>query len=171
MSRFRPTRQKVLFPILLILGSFIPEMLIQQGFYGILSYPLSFIYHGPPFVYIDNPWYITPIGALVTALVWGTIFYVASCLRGGISFILALMTGGLYILLSRDSGRMTMTLAVWALLFAGLHFLCAAIYFRRVSSRGKWILLLVSLPLLVLTVDDVGRLLDLLDMPSFRILS
>jgi hypothetical protein len=80
MSRFRPTFRKVIAPLALVLLSFIPDMLIQQGLFGILSYPLSFIYHGPPFVYRDKPAYITPIGAVATALVWAILIYLVICL-------------------------------------------------------------------------------------------
>ena len=80
MSRFRPTIRKGIVPVALILMSFIPDMLIQQGLFGILSYPLSFIYHGPPFVYRDKPMFITPVGAIVTAIVWAIIIYFVICL-------------------------------------------------------------------------------------------
>ena len=67
-------------PGALILLSLIPNMLIRQGLLGILSYPLSFIYHGPPFVYRDKLSYITPLGAFVTAVVWAIIIYFLICL-------------------------------------------------------------------------------------------
>ena len=80
MSRFRPTFGKVIAPLALVFLSFIPNMLIQQGLFGVLSYPLSFIYHGPPFVYRDKPMFITPVGAIVTAVVWAVIIYFLICL-------------------------------------------------------------------------------------------
>jgi len=55
-------------------------MLIRQGLFGILSFPLSFIYHGPPFVYRDKPMFITPVGAVVTAAVWAIVIYLILCL-------------------------------------------------------------------------------------------
>lgn len=80
MSRFRPTFRKAIVPVALVLLSFIPDMLIRQGLFGILSYPLSFIYHGPPFVYRDKPMFITPVGAVATAVVWAVIMYFLICL-------------------------------------------------------------------------------------------
>jgi hypothetical protein len=79
MSRFRPTFGKLLAPVALVFLSFIPDMLIQQGLFGILSYPLSSIYHGAPFVYADKPMFITPLGAVVTAVVWAVIIYFLIC--------------------------------------------------------------------------------------------
>lgn len=80
MSRFRPTFGKAIVPVALVLLSLIPEMLIQQGLFSILSYPLSFIYHGTPFVYRDKPMFITPVGAIVTAVVWAIVIYLIICL-------------------------------------------------------------------------------------------
>ena len=80
MSRFRPTLTRMIAPLLLLAASLVPDMLVRQGFFGLLSYPLSFIYHGAPFVYRDKPWYLTPAGAFVTALAWAIIVYVVICL-------------------------------------------------------------------------------------------
>jgi uncharacterized membrane protein (GlpM family) len=79
ISRFRPTLTKAIVPLLLVAASLIPDMLVRQGFFGMLSYPLSFIYRGAPFVYRDKPWYLTGAGAFVTALVWAIIVYVVIC--------------------------------------------------------------------------------------------
>ena len=76
MSRFRPTLTRIIAPLLLLAALLVPDMLVRQGFFGLLSYPLSFIYHGAPFVYRDQPWHLPPAGAFVTALVWAIIVYV-----------------------------------------------------------------------------------------------
>ena len=75
----KPTWKKLITPVALIALSQVPNMLIQQGIFCFLSIPLSFIYHGPPFVYVDKPGFITPLGSLVTAIVYAAIIYVVTC--------------------------------------------------------------------------------------------
>ena len=38
------------------------------------------------------------------------------------------------------------------------------------SSKGKWAILVVLLPVLVFTIDNVGRLMSILGVGGFRIL-
>ena len=75
MSSLAPTYKRMVAPLCLIGLSLFPAIIIQQGVFGILAYPLWLIYHAPPFVYRDKPWYITRLGAFVTALVWAVVIY------------------------------------------------------------------------------------------------
>ena len=58
-----------------------------------------------------------------------------------------------------------------ALFFGMLHFVASAIFLQRVRSGLKWLLLLLGAPVFAYTLDDIGRLLALLGLPSFRILA
>jgi hypothetical protein len=72
--------------------------------------------------------------------------------------------------LSLISSPSYLGLVSFSLVFAAAHFLCGAFFLRRTASRAKWLLLLVSFPMAVLTLDDLGRLLHILGAPSFRVL-
>ena len=57
-----------------------------------------------------------------------------------------------------------------ALVSAILHFTCTWFCIRRGRSRGRYALLLLSVPLVVLTMDNLGRMSSILGGPVLRVL-
>jgi len=57
-----------------------------------------------------------------------------------------------------------------ALIFGILHFLCAFAFLKRVRSDIKWALPIVSIPVAVFSIDNLGRLISITGFHGFRIL-
>jgi hypothetical protein len=61
---------------------------------------------------------------------------------------------------------------VWmSLILAAFHLATGTAFIRLAHSAAKWLLLLLVVPVLVFALDDIGRLLSLLGLPTFRILA
>ena len=82
---------------------------------------------------------------------------------------LSLFTAFVSIALSLISSPSYLGLVSLALLFAVAHLGCTIVFLLRTRFRAKWLLLLVSLPVLVFSLDNLGRLLHTLGIPGFRI--
>jgi hypothetical protein len=54
-----------------------------------------------------------------------------------------------------------------AQLFAAIHFAVAVWFLRRIRSALKWFLLLLTVPVAVCTVQNLSRLLPILEAPGF----
>jgi hypothetical protein len=50
--------------------SLVPSILIRNLLFGALATPYIWIVGHPPFPYHDKPWYVSPAGALATAIAW-----------------------------------------------------------------------------------------------------
>ena len=57
-----------------------------------------------------------------------------------------------------------------ALLSGALHLACAIMFLIRSHSRLRWLVLLVSVPIAVFSIDNVGRMLNIIGLDGFRIL-
>jgi hypothetical protein len=68
------------------------------------------------------------------------------------------------------SGPSYGTLVFAALLFAALHVGATFVAIKRGRSVARYLILLATLIVLLFTLDNVGRVLGLLDLPSFRVL-
>ena len=75
----------------------------------------------------------------------------------------------LCVFLSEVSSPRYLALVCSALAFAAIHFIAGVLFLRRASSRAKWLLVVLTLPVFAFAVDDLGRLLSILKMPSFRL--
>lgn len=84
---------------------------------------------------------------------------------------ISILAALLCILLSEVSSPHYFALVFCALVFATAHFIAGALFLRRARSPAKWLLLVLMFPVLAFTIDDLGRLLSLLGLPSFRILA
>jgi hypothetical protein len=73
-------------------------------------------------------------------------------------------------LLPGTTDSVNLSIVSFTLLFAALHIVSSAAFLRRATSAAKWLLLLLVVPVLVFTIDGIGRLLALLGLPAFRIL-
>ena len=57
-----------------------------------------------------------------------------------------------------------------ALLSGALHLACAIMFLMRGYSRLKWLVLLASVPIAVFSIDNLGRMLNIIGLDGFRIL-
>jgi hypothetical protein len=60
--------------------SLMPSILIRNLLFGALATPYIWIVGHLPFPYHDKPWFVSPAGALATAIAWVAIIYTAHCL-------------------------------------------------------------------------------------------
>ena len=71
-----------MFPIFLLALSILAippngdvAFLIRNFVFAVLVMPYVWIVGHPPFAYNDKPWFISPMGALTTGLVWAAVSY------------------------------------------------------------------------------------------------
>ena len=74
-----PSFPKLVAPILFIVAAVLPEVHFAAD--PILFYPFYPFLGFEPFVYHDKPWFVTPIGGLFAAIVWGSLIYLLSSIR------------------------------------------------------------------------------------------
>jgi hypothetical protein len=60
--------------------------------------------------------------------------------------------------------------AMVGIIFAVLHFWLVSLVLRGSQSRARFVLLALAPPLLVVTLDDIGRVSYALGGPLFRVL-
>jgi hypothetical protein len=70
---------KLVAPILFIVAAVLPEVHFAAD--PILFYPFYPFLGFEPFVYHDKPWFVTPIGGVFAAIVWGSLIYLLSSIR------------------------------------------------------------------------------------------
>jgi|GEM_PF-3745387 len=83
---------------------------------------------------------------------------------------ISILAALLCLLLSLASSPQYLVLVSSALLFAAAHLSTGALFVLRAQSAAKWLLLLLAVPVSAYAIDDIGRLLSLLGLPSFRVL-
>jgi hypothetical protein len=83
--------------------------------------------------------------------------------------ITALITGILTIAFSEVSSPSYGGLVSTALVLGSLSIMACVAVLLRSSTRAKWAILLVLLPVLAFTIDNVGRLMHILGVGGFRI--
>ena len=76
---FRPTTPTILVSAILILLSFLPTPIVRMTLFAVLGLPFSYTI-GLPFPYSDKPWFVSPAGAIVIAITWSFIIYLATCI-------------------------------------------------------------------------------------------
>ena len=63
---------KYILPVCLIALAFVPSMILRMTLWAFLGIPFSATV-GLPFPYQDQPWFVSPGGAIVIAVTWAII--------------------------------------------------------------------------------------------------
>jgi hypothetical protein len=71
----RPTLRNTVIPILLVGLAFIPSFGLRQTLFGVLGLPFAYTF-GLPFPYRDKPFFVSPRGAIVIAILWAVLIYI-----------------------------------------------------------------------------------------------
>jgi hypothetical protein len=124
---------------------------------------------------MDNPTTSKPlkIGQLATVVLtpdagWSPHHLVRAQMKSIV--VAAVAFGVLSIMVSQISSPSYGALVTTALVFGFLSITACAVVLIRSSARRKWAILLVLLPVLAFTIDNVGRLMHILGAEGFRIL-
>lgn len=83
---------------------------------------------------------------------------------------ISVITGLVSIAASLISSPTYVGIVCFSLLFGSSSIVAGLFYLRASQSRDKWAILLLLIPVLVFTMDNIGRLLFSLGLSGFRIL-
>ena len=89
---------------------------------------------------------------------------------GVILLFIALLTALFSVLCSLVASPSYVVPVKMALLSGALHLACAVMFLMRSHSRLKWLVLLASVPIAVFSIDNLGRMLNIIGLDGFRIL-
>ena len=77
MSSFRPSPINVIPPITLVALAVAPIEILRYTLYALLAVPLQPLIRALGWVYRDKPMFLTYPAAVLTAVVWGVVLYLA----------------------------------------------------------------------------------------------
>jgi hypothetical protein len=77
-----PSIPKLLIPILLAVGAVSPIYCVRFPFDQIMFLSFPQFFWVPPFAYQDKLFLVTPVGGFVAAIVWGSLIYLLSSIKG-----------------------------------------------------------------------------------------